>query len=267
MKEVCEAAFTALARGTAANPASDAALELPGQRLRYTGLSEIGRAIDAATAAGTPLPRAWGLQGNQLGFGALEELLPKLPGKSTPNPEAPTAGIIQRLDVSDNPVQDDGAAVLQRWLSGREDALETLILRSCEIGAIGASQLAAVPATQAPKTLDLSWNPIGGEGCGSLGAEWQGESLLLQGCGVSDGMAQDLVTGLFQVEAAPHLTQLDLSTNPLGANAVQSFVAMVQDWGSKERHGRPPPRVLVHHTKADTDKVKELGMAWAAFQK
>ena len=90
--------------------------------------------------------------------------------------------------------------------------------------------------------------------------------MVLQGCGVSDAVAQELVTGIFQIEAAPKLVKLDLSINPLGAPAVNALIALIRDWGGKNRHGREPPRVLANGTKADPDKVKELGMAWAEFQ-
>jgi len=42
-----DAAIAALARGTAANPESEALLDLSSQRLRHTGMAELAQAIEA----------------------------------------------------------------------------------------------------------------------------------------------------------------------------------------------------------------------------
>jgi hypothetical protein len=128
---------------------------------------------------------------------------------------------LRSLDVHFNHLGDRGleALVAAPWLEG----LERLSLRNNSVGPAGSLALAATPMGRL-RSLDLSFNPIGGSGLAGL-ASWGAlstvETLDLWGCGVDP----EGVAALASSRSVGELRRLDLGSNGLGPAGVRALIA------------------------------------------
>ena len=159
---------------------------------------------------------------------------------------------VKTLDLSDNPLDDEGAKALAEMLGGNgaessgtvNTTLEHVDLSDCSIGLLGAKHLAqALCVNTSVKTLTLNDNPLGDEGAKALaemlggnGAESSGtvnttlEHVGLSSCSIGPVGAQHLAQALCVNTSVKTLT---LSDNPLDDEGAKALAEMLGGNGAE----------------------------------
>jgi hypothetical protein len=139
----------------------------------------------------------------------------------------PRCRIVYVLDVSFNPLADEGACALAAGLEG--SGLRQLRLCFCQIGVRGATALAAALALCGLLELKLQGNSIGDDGARVLAAALAGVPALtaldLSFCEVGDPGARALAAALC---CNATLRKLNLQLNRVGDDGARALAAALQ---------------------------------------
>ncbi|XP_068958881.1 NACHT, LRR and PYD domains-containing protein 3-like [Petaurus breviceps papuanus] len=131
---------------------------------------------------------------------------------------------LRRLDLSYNPLEDQGAASLFRVLGHPSCRLQSLCLKKCHLSEESCESLGSVLGiSQTLQWLDLSFNTLGDHGVGLLcvglrQANCQLQTLRLGNCSLTGRCCLDLASAL---SLGPQLLWLHLKNNALGDLGLQ----------------------------------------------
>uniref|UniRef100_A0A8C9Q686 Uncharacterized protein n=1 Tax=Spermophilus dauricus TaxID=99837 RepID=A0A8C9Q686_SPEDA len=133
---------------------------------------------------------------------------------------------LRHLDLSRNPLMDEGVAQLCEALRQPACRLQTLCLQQCEITPRGCQDLAFVLASN-PNLRSLD---VGGNNIGDAGVRLLSKALLhphcglkelsLESCQLTRACCEDLASVIAHSQTLHELDSLDLATNVLGDSAV-----------------------------------------------
>ncbi|XP_036599090.1 NACHT, LRR and PYD domains-containing protein 3-like [Trichosurus vulpecula] len=131
---------------------------------------------------------------------------------------------LTRLDLSYNPLEDQGAAAIFRVLEHPSCKLQSLCLKKCHLSEESCEGLGSVLGiSQTLQWLDLSFNALGDQGVGLLcwglrQASCQLQTLRLGNCSLTGQCCLDLASVL---SLGPKLLWLHLKNNALGDSGLQ----------------------------------------------
>jgi Leucine-rich repeat (LRR) protein len=142
--------------------------------------------------------------------------------------------VLKRLILNNNPILDEGAAILAEGLEGN-NSISSLRLHFTDISPVGLEKLAAVLAKKNIKNLTLSNNPLGVEGAKILAKAFGAHPSLLmlniERCSLGDNGIKDIAS---MVTANHVLKYLDVSMNLLSAKGMLLMSQATQNHPSLE---------------------------------